>query len=250
MNAEYMYQDENGERLNVYPDTLGFTKDSEDYDLFSRLYFWHPRWDDYPVVNISTIQAQAYCQWRAKQLNKEFGQNGILVTVSLPSISQYEFALKHEREVHWKTNDAPNDEFSVYPRKDFDWGFSFLTEIDHQSYKIKRKDEGRLRKILFNERLADNRTQPFHFLNGNVSELVSDPVSQSALKYYALESNYDPHNLSYAIGGNYGLGVKTRSDCQFNALFYKSLLRKRDDSPYIGFRLVYKVELIDNPDTN
>ena len=48
--------------INVYPDTLCWIRDFtySFNDPQASLYFWHPSFDDYPVVGVSWVQATAF----------------------------------------------------------------------------------------------------------------------------------------------------------------------------------------------
>ena len=56
------------ETINVYPDTLVWIHDftySFNEPMHDK-YFWHPAYDDYPVVGVSWKQAKAFTNWRSK----------------------------------------------------------------------------------------------------------------------------------------------------------------------------------------
>ena len=62
----------NKEERNIYPDTLVWIRDfSYSYnEPFTRNYFWHPAYDDYPVVGVDWKQAKAFAYWRTSLWNK------------------------------------------------------------------------------------------------------------------------------------------------------------------------------------
>lgn len=55
-------------KVNVYPDTLVWIRDfSYSYnEPMTRNYFWHPAFDDYPVVGVDWHMANAFAYWRTK----------------------------------------------------------------------------------------------------------------------------------------------------------------------------------------
>ena len=59
------------EKGSIYPDTLVWVHDfSYSYnEPMTRNYFWHPAFDDYPVVGVNWNQANAFCAWRSKLWN-------------------------------------------------------------------------------------------------------------------------------------------------------------------------------------
>lgn len=74
-------------------------------------YFSHPAYSNYPLVNVSREQADAYCDWLENQLNQSFDDDIIeRVNVRLPSQEEWEVAAKSgKNDYHfiypWGTND-------------------------------------------------------------------------------------------------------------------------------------------------
>ena len=64
--ADLIMKDE----VNIYPDTLCWIRDFAyaHNEPYTRNYFSHPAYDDYPVVGVSWKQAKAFCDWRTLSL--------------------------------------------------------------------------------------------------------------------------------------------------------------------------------------
>lgn len=84
------------ETLPIYPDTLCWIHDYtfSFNDPITKAYYWHPAYDDYPVVGISWKQAQAFCVWRTQLLTSYLDENGetTVQDFRLPTESEWEYA--------------------------------------------------------------------------------------------------------------------------------------------------------------
>lgn len=221
------------EVINVYPDTLSWINDfAYSYnDPVASQYFWHPGYDNYPVIGVNWKQAVAFCIWRTRLLesgiNKKKG--------AMPS----EFRLPTEAEWEWAARGG--NTFSPYP-----WGGPY-TRNDKGCFLANFKplrgnyiDDGGARTVIVAHYPANDFG--LYDMSGNVAEWCIDAYDESSSQFtWDMNPTYqynakedDPAIMKRKVvrGGSwkdiaYYLQVTTRS------------YEYQDSSKsYIGFRCV------------
>jgi formylglycine-generating enzyme required for sulfatase activity len=84
------------DKINIFPDTLAWVHDFT-YSFnepMTNQYFWHPAYDEYPVVGITWRQARAFSIWRTRYMNQFLSSVGDVYVQDfrLPSETEWEYA--------------------------------------------------------------------------------------------------------------------------------------------------------------
>ena len=160
------------EVINVYPDTLVWVHDFT-YSFnepMTENYFWHPAYDDYPVVGVNWKAATAFCAWRTKIWDMYRPQDVHTEGFRLPTEFEWEYAA---RAGH---NSAP------YP-----WGAYGLRNSKGcllANFKPRRgnyPEDGGLWTVKSNAYFAND--YGFYCMAGNVSEWTSTAYAENAYSF-------------------------------------------------------------------
>ena len=136
----------------------------------TRNYFWHPAYDDYPVVGVNWKAATAFCAWRTKIWDMYRPQDVHTEGFRLPTEFEWEYAA---RAGH---NSAP------YP-----WGAYGLRNSKGcllANFKPRRgnyPEDGGLWTVKSNAYFAND--YGFYCMAGNVSEWTSTAYAENAYSF-------------------------------------------------------------------
>jgi len=219
--------------LNIYPDTLCWIRDFtySFNDPQADLYFWHPSFDDYPVVGVNWPQATAFGNWRTDYMNSALRKQGIV------DVQRYRLPL----ETEWEYAARGALDLSMYP-----WGGPYTRNYKGcflANFKPLRGnyiDDGNV----YSGKVAsyDPNEYGLYDMAGNVSEWTCGAYHPSAYIFqHDLQPNYeynakpqDPPVLKRKVirGGSwkdisYFLQTSTR-DYEY----------QDSTKPYVGFRNV------------
>jgi formylglycine-generating enzyme required for sulfatase activity len=172
------------ESINVYPDTLAWIRDfTYSYnDPRTRRYFYHPAFDDYPVVGVSWKQAEAFCNWRTNY------RNDFLSKHDMPEEEFYRLPT----EVEWEYAARGGLQASMYP-----WGGYYSREgngVFMANFKPLRGnyvEDGGVATL--NVREFEPNDFGLYDMAGNVAEWTSNAYDESA---YLIINDLNP-NFEY-----------------------------------------------------
>lgn len=128
------YGEKSNEYKSCFPDSTIWR--TSIYEQVAKSYFKHPAYNEFPIVGITFEQAQAYCEWRTKQVNymNYIRQNKLpfkltddttgikqIYVYRLPTVAEWEaiaslgFSPKTKKAITSKKNFNPNVYNLIYP---------------------------------------------------------------------------------------------------------------------------------------
>jgi formylglycine-generating enzyme required for sulfatase activity len=157
--------------INVYPDTLCWIADFT-YSFnepLTTMYFWHPAYDNYPIVGVTWKQASAFCIWRTQYLNSSLRATG------QPGVHEYRLPIESE----WEYAARGGLDHSMYP-----WG-GYYTRNKEGCFLANFKPlRGNYADDGASTTIAVGTYQPNEFglydMAGNVAEWTANAYDESA----------------------------------------------------------------------
>jgi gliding motility-associated lipoprotein GldK len=137
------------------------------------MYFWHPSFDNYPVVGVTWKQAEAFCIWRTQLLNQALVADGdyFVQDYRLPVETEWEFAARGTLEN------------SMYP-----WGGIYTRNKDGCYLANFKPNRGNYAYDGGVTTVAVGSYEPneigLYDMAGNVSEWTSNAYDESAYFFY------------------------------------------------------------------
>jgi len=219
--------------INVYPDTLAWIHDYtySYHEPLTKMYFWHPAYDDYPVVGVNWKQARAFCIWRTQLMNTYLADNG----------SSYVQDFRLPTEAEWEYAARGGLELSPFP-----WGGPYIRNSrgcflgNFKPMRGSYQDDGGVYTVKATSYWPND--YGLYCMAGNVSEWTSNAFDESAYSFtHDISTDYeydakdsDPPAMKRKVirGGSW-------KDVQYYLQTGTRSYEYQDTSKcYIGFRCV------------
>lgn len=220
-------------QVNIYPDTLCWIRDfTFSYnEPWATRYFWHPGFDDYPVVGITWEQAKAFCNWRTKL------HNDFLTSRREATLQDYRLPT----EVEWEYAARGDHQSSMYP-----WGGYYTRKKDGVflgNFKPLRGnyvEDGGMATMKVGS--YDANDFGLYDMAGNVAEWTGDAYDESAYTYIndfnpKFEYNAKPGDTP-AMKRKVIRGGSWKDISAFLQVSTRSFEYQDTTKSYVGFRCV------------
>jgi len=219
--------------INIYPDETCWINDFNNAynEPYTRLYFNHPGYNDYPVVGVSYEQALAFCAWRTEQLKKSLDPafRNTVEPYRLPTEAEYEYAARAGKSANiypWANNDVTGDKGCFMGN--FKPGDGDYTKDGH----------------LITSKVATYSPNEFglYDMAGNVSEWTSTAYTESGPEMMSdVNPEYQYHAAKedpYAMKKKVVRGGSWKDPQHFIRSDTRSFEYQNEQRSYIGFRCV------------
>jgi sulfatase modifying factor 1 len=169
--------------INVYPDTLAWIHDYaySYHEPLTQMYFWHPAYDDYPVVGVNWKQARAFCIWRTQLMNSYLADQG----------SSYVQDFRLPTEAEWEYAARGGLELSPFP-----WGGPYIRNSrgcflgNFKPMRGSYQDDGGVYTVKATSYWPND--YGLYCMAGNVSEWTSNAFDESAYSFtHDISTDYE-----------------------------------------------------------
>ncbi|MFZ4612702.1 MAG: SUMF1/EgtB/PvdO family nonheme iron enzyme [Bacteroidia bacterium] len=219
--------------IKVYPDTLCWIHDFS-YSLnepMTNMYFWHPAFDEYPVVGINWRQARAFTIWRTQLLNNFLPNVGLTFVQDfrLPTESEWEYAARGGQDL------------SPYP-----WGGPYIRNnrgcflANFKPMRGNYTDDGGFHTVKVDE--YNPNGYGLYCMAGNVAEWTNNAFDESAYnfshdlnpdyQYEATDTDLPALKRKVIRGGSW------KDVAYYNQVSTRTYEYQDTSKCYIGFRCV------------
>ena len=145
--------------IPVYPDTSCWINDFDPsfIEQMTNMYFWHPAYDQYPVVGVNYHQVTAFLHWKTTMHQKSLNNNDIPyeITYSLPTVAEWDMVSTANKE---------NKQINIYDNYYYHLGDdSWITDLSLNNVNNYKKIDSANSVINISTR-ADQLTR---FINNN-----------------------------------------------------------------------------------
>jgi formylglycine-generating enzyme len=161
-------------KVHIYPDTLCWISDfTYSYnEPMTKMYFWHPAYDHYPVVGVNWTQANAFSKWRSMLKNsfQRSTRDYYLNDYRLPTESEWEYASRGGLDL------------SMYP-----WGglytrnYSGCFIANFKPMRGNYSDDGGVHTLMV--AAFDPNEWGLYDMAGNVAEWTSNAFDESSYNF-------------------------------------------------------------------
>ena len=229
-------------RLNIYPDTLAWISDfTYSYnDPLTKMYFWHPGFDDYPVVGITWEQAKAFAIYRTEKLNNQLAKDNsgaFVQNFRLPTEHEWEYASRGGRNL------------TMYP-----WGGPYTTDDKGcflANFKPRRGnyvDDGFIKPSPVGS--YEPNDYGLYDMAGNVAEWTNSAFDESTYSFtHDMNPNYEYNAMPdepAVMKRKVVRGGSWKDIAYFLQTGSRSYEYQDSAKSFIGFRLVRSTMGIDN----
>ncbi len=240
-----VYRNGSGELIPVYPDTLSWSRDyyvkykpdSLDPHFYLsqplvNMYFWHPAYDNYPVVGLNMSQILAFLDWYERKLNANAPEKFLHYTVTLPDLNAYTLAMKGclSQAVSYQIGPEFLKNPVTYDRTPRVASYHIHKAYnDMTSWPFLKEAE----QYAMQQWIKVNSTSPTCPPDRQVLNLLGGPAEVCQTP--------DNSEKMTILGGDYYFGITDPNGLQENTLFYQRELDAKQGYSTVGFRVMVKV---------